>query len=172
MPRARCIARTDGSNLDPLVWMPFRRRSLWACMALILTAFLTAHDWENLYSVAGYSIAALLVSHFAWAFVGSRQRSYSIGINRMDGSGQSNYFQLRDAIRRPMGASVIWWIAAALVTSTTAMIVTTHSFTGLKSVEAMHEVLVHFAAGIVIVHVVGGAIATLCSRSDRQEKVS
>lgn len=168
---------TLAANRAATTWAPVLRLSHWVLFVLLATALLTTEHWEDVHLLAGFSITALLLSRVAWALFEPREERPgdrpTIGF---DQQVNESWTRLRDGVIRSGGVAVIGAIGVALVACTAGMVFLTHSFTGLIAVEQMHEVLVYFTAGLVIVQVVAVFIASIeqsgsCGRSsDRQRR--
>ena len=160
------VVAAEARKIDPASksYGSLLRMSQWICLALIATAFLTTPEWENVHRMATFSIAALLISRIAWAVFEPRPAPRSgdrLQLNGMKQAVDRMRVPFHDAFHHAGSAIVIWLVAAALVISTAAIMLVTHKFTNLQSVEEMHEVLVYFTVGVVIAHVVGVVIASI-----------
>lgn len=167
------VIAAEARELPPATrcWRSLLLISQWICLALLATVFQTTPEWENVHRLAAFSIAALLISRIAWAIFEPRRALYSGARMPMSGLEQMvNRMRalFRDGFHQASGAVVIWLVGAALVVSTVAIMLVTHTFTNLQPVEEIHEVLVYFSLGVVIAHVVGVAIAIIEWRESQQ----
>ncbi|PJG52803.1 cytochrome B [Bradyrhizobium forestalis] len=160
------VAGGEKSPAAVKVWDPFIRVFHWWLAGLLLLAYATGDEIENVHIAAGYTIAGLLALRIAWGFVGPRHARFSDFVR----SPRAVLAYMRDMalLRAPRylghnpagGAMVVVLIVTLIGTCTTGYMMTTGTFWGAKWVEEVHEAFANLTIGLVVVHVLGVLVAS------------
>ncbi len=149
------------------VWDPLVRGAHWALAASFAVAWLSSKNWEGVHAASGYVAGVLVALRVVWGFLGPRYARFTqfvrspgtvIGYLRAikDGS-ESRYIGHNPA----GGAMIVVLLAAMAATAVTGWLLTTDVFWGSTVMQRGHSLLAHGVLALVVVHLVGVALASL-----------
>lgn len=163
------IARGEA---EVVVWDRFVRFFHWTLVALFAVGYFTGGEAENVHTVNGYVLAALLILRLLWGFIGPPAARFGSFVKR---PGET-FAYLRDVGRfrarryrghNPAGAMMILALIGTLAgTITTGVMMTTDAYWGSEWVEEVHEFLANAAVGLIILHVAGVLVASFQHREN------
>ena len=143
------------------VWDPFVRVFHWSLATLLLLAYVTGDEMEQVHIAAGYTIAGLLALRIVWGFVGPAHARFSDFVR----SPGAVLGYLRDVVlfRAPRylghnpagGAMIIALLVMLVATSITGIMMTTDAFWGAKWIEEIHAAFANLTVGLIVFHVIG-----------------
>lgn len=148
------------------VWDPFVRLFHWSLVALFAVAFVTGEEIERLHEWAGYGVAALVAMRVVWGFVGPRYARFSDFVK----GPRAVWTFLKQSARLEAprylghnpagGAMVVTLLVVLAALCGTGIAMTVAGYAGSKPLEEIHEALANIALGLVVVHVLGVALAS------------
>ncbi|MDQ7246821.1 cytochrome b/b6 domain-containing protein [Dongia sedimenti] len=154
------------------IWDPFVRVFHWSLVASFAVAWLTAEDWKALHMWAGYAAGSLIALRLLWGAVGTRYARFSQFVR----SPRAVAAYVRDIVtgrearylgHNPAGGLMIVALIATMATvSVTGWMQTTDAYWGVEWVEELHEAVASLMLGLVGLHVLGVAVASLRHREN------
>ncbi len=168
-------------NERTLVWDPVVRIFHWVLVVGFFTAYLVEPEDSEVHMWAGYIVLGLVLFRILWGFVGSRHARFADFVY----TPSAVLAYLKDAIRLRAkryvghspggGAMVIVLLLALLATTVSGLMVygaDQHAgplagwMTGMsegaeKTLEEVHETLANVTLGLVVLHLIGVALASL-----------
>ena len=154
------------------VWDPLVRLFHWGLVLSFATAWLSAGHAKTLHHWAGYVAAALLAIRVAWGLVGTRYARFTQFV-RGPGAALSYLRDIAGGDERRFvghnpagGAMVVVLIAGVALQVLTGWLATTDMFFGVDWVEQAHQLLSKLLLGLVVLHLLGVAIASLRHREN------
>ena len=154
------------------VWDPFVRAFHWALVASFAVAWLSSENWERLHDAAGYAAGALVALRIVWGFVGPRYARFAQFVRSPDtvigylraikGGSERRYIGHNPA----GGAMIVVLLVAMAATAVSGWLLTTDAFWGWTVMQHAHSLLAHGVLALVVLHVIGVAIASLRHREN------
>lgn len=154
------------------VWDPFVRVFHWSLAALVLLAYATGDELEQLHIAAGYTIAGLLALRVLWGFVGPRHARFGDFVR----SPRAVLTYLRDValLRAPRylghnpagGFMIVALIVMLIGTCVSGYMMTTDAYWGSEAFEEVHETFANLTIGLIVVHVFGVLVASFEHREN------
>jgi cytochrome b len=160
------LAASPGTDADPQpatveVWDRFVRFFHWSLAGLVLVAFVTGDEAEQLHIVVGYAIVALLVARVVWGFVGPKHARFADFVK----SPKEILRYAREALsgkaprhlgHNPLGGAM----AAALMAALLGVCWLGYLLTGdgggsMEEFEEVHEAAAYGLLGLVALHLLG-----------------
>ncbi len=154
------------------VWDPLVRLFHWTLVLSFGTAWVTAHGSETIHHAAGYLAAALVGFRILWGLVGPNYARFSQFLR-----GPKTVAAYLAAIRKGRearhlghnpagGAMVVTLLGLMALAALSGWMMTTNAYYGVDWVEAMHSLVTHLLALLVLVHIAGVALASLRHREN------
>jgi cytochrome b len=149
------------------VWDPFVRLFHWSLASLFLFSFLTGDGWDRAHEWAGYAITALICSRVVWGLVGPRHARFADFLYHpavvLGFLADSLHFRApRYLGHNPAGgAMVVALLATVAVICGTGIMMGMDAFWGAAWVENLHVAATWTAIGLIVLHLVGVALASL-----------
>lgn len=141
------------------VWDPLVRIFHWSLVAAFTANALFTDPEEDLHETIGYIVLALVCVRILWGFIGTRHARFS----DFPPSPKAAIGQVGSLLRwkrdphaghSPLGALMIYnLLATLLVIVASGWMMTTNTWFGIKWVEELHELAVHWAELSVVLHV-------------------
>jgi cytochrome b len=154
------------------IWDPLVRVFHWSLVASFAVAWLTAEDLKALHIWAGYAAGSLIALRLLWGVVGTRYARFSQFV-RSPGAVAA---YLRDIVtgrearylgHNPAGGLMIVALIMTMATvCATGWMQTTDAYWGVEWVEELHEAVASIMLGLVGLHVLGVAVASLRHREN------
>jgi len=168
--QSQSMTAEAGRDMRPAevkVWDPLVRLFHWSLVLSIAVAWATGEDLRWLHLGAGYAVAGLIAIRMIWGLVGTRHARFTDFIYHPTTvlAFLKDTAQLR--ARRYLGhnpaggAMVIAMLVILVAISVTGVMMTTNAFWGVEWVGEAHEATVNLALVLVLLHLVGIAIASL-----------
>ncbi|NIA71559.1 cytochrome B [Pelagibius litoralis] len=149
------------------VWDPLVRIFHWTLVGSFALAWISADEWDDLHSWAGYAAAALIAFRLVWGLLGPRYARFRQFI-RAPGTVAA---YLKDVLlgrearylgHNPAGgAMIIALIVTLAMLCLTGWMYTLDIFWGEDWVEEIHEVLANLMLGLIGLHLAGVFVASL-----------
>lgn len=169
-----------------LVWDPFVRAFHWLLVAGFFTAYLVDPDDSVIHIWAGYVVLGLVLLRIVWGFVGSRYArfsdfAYSPSVVLNDVKDAVRFRARRYLGHSPGGgAMVLLLLVALLATAATGLMtygadqdagplaswMANVSEQDAEMLEEVHETLANVTLGLIVVHLIGVALANLSHREN------
>lgn len=163
------------------IWDIFIRIFHWSLLATFAITYLTEDDFPSLHVYAGYTIAALIILRLAWGLIGSRHARFSSFIVKPTAVIKYMKEVMQFRAKRYLGhnpaggAMVIVLLNSLLMTLLFGLLTYGSSeFSGplaglvggvsgsvANIFEELHEFFANFTVFLVVLHVLGVAIASL-----------
>jgi cytochrome b len=154
------------------VWDPFVRAFHWALAASFAVAWLSSENWDRLHAGVGYAAGALVALRVVWGFVGPRYARFAQFVRSpntviaylralKDGS-EPRYIGHNPA----GGAMIVVLLVAMAATAVSGWLLTTDAFWGSRVLQLVHSALAHGLLALVVLHLIGVAIASLRHREN------
>ena len=162
----------SGGTRTVKVWDPLVRIFHWSLVGLFAFSYLTGDEWKKAHVYSGYAIIGLIAFRVVWGLVGSRHARFSDFIY----SPRTVIAFLADTMRmrakrylghNPAGGMMVVALLATIAAiATTGYMMTTDAFWGIEWVEEVHEGAVNVALGLVGLHILGVALASVEHREN------
>ncbi|MCC6467778.1 MAG: cytochrome b/b6 domain-containing protein [Alphaproteobacteria bacterium] len=169
------LANEAGGAMPPAtvrVWDPFVRTFHWTTAGLFVLAYATGDRVEWLHLLAGYSIAALVALRTVWGLVGPRHARFSDFVRhprtvRAYLSDMMRLHARRHLGHNPAGGAMTVALLAMLASiAVTGHLMTTDAFWDSEWMEELHAFLAHAVLGLIALHLLGVAFASLAHREN------
>jgi cytochrome b len=154
------------------VWDPLVRSFHWLLALSFAIAWLSAESWESLHRYAGYAAGLLVLFRVAWGFVGGRYARFAQFVAPPSGviahlKAIAVGKELRFVGHNPAGGAMIVTLLTGLATATfSGWLLTTDEFWGSPSAQLIHSAIAHGLLILVLLHLVGVALACLRHREN------
>ena len=149
------------------VWDPFVRLFHWSLVGLFTFSYFTGDEWKKAHIYSGYAIAGLITLRVVWGLIGSRHARFSDFLYSPGTVVRFIFDTARLRAKRyvghnPAGGMMVLALLLVIGTiATTGYMMTTDAFWGIEWVEDTHKTAVNVALGLVALHVLGVAAASL-----------
>lgn len=149
------------------VWDPLVRAFHWSLLASFFGALLTGDEFERLHVTLGYVVAGLVAFRLAWGVVGTRHARFSDFVYGPTTIAEHLRDTMRLRARRYIGhnpaggAMVIALLVMLAVVSLSGYMMTGGAFRNDEWLEELHEAAAYLTVGLIALHVVGVAVASL-----------
>jgi cytochrome b len=154
------------------VWDPFVRAFHWTLVISFLVCWFSAQAWEGLQAWAGYVAGTLALARVVWGFVGGGYARFTQFVR-----APRVVFAYLAAIARGSearflghnpagGAMIVALLAVVAATVASGYALTTDTFWGSATAQHLHSLIAHGLALLVVVHLVGVALASLRHREN------
>ena len=168
------------------VWDPLVRVVHWLLVVAFFTAYFVEPEDGSIHVLAGYTVLGLALVRVVWAFVGTEHARFSDFVYRPSIVMRYLVDTVRFRTKRYLGhspgggAMVIALLVALLATTLSGLVVygaAQHagpiaswmagvSKDGEKVLEEIHETLANVTLGLVILHLIGVAVASWSHREN------
>lgn len=159
------------------VWDRLVRALHWLLVISMLAALVTAHwppecQFELLHYGAGYLTGAIVLVRIAWGFVGTWHARFSQFVRGPRPTWQYAGMWSMGRVPRyighnPLGAwMVLALLATALALSLSGCLYTTEWLWGYAWLENLHAGLAWLVVELVLLHIAGVAMSSLCHREN------
>ena len=148
-------ARSSSSRTE-VSWDLFVRSSGAALLVLLIIAY-ASEEYEHTHLLIGYGIAALLAVNIFWLIV----RPHDGSLPRITYDPRVIKARLQHADRVPKVFASLFLILAAPALCALILMLLTHTIWGTTWIDEMHEVVAHFAIGLVALYVAIVAVASI-----------
>lgn len=148
------------------VWDPLVRIFHWSLVVGFAVAYLTGDEWDFAHEIVGYVIATLIVIRVLWGFFGTRHARFSDFVYRPAAvlaflRDSSRFRAKRYLGHNPAGGVMV----VALITviaglCITGILLTVDAYRESEWLEETHEVLANGALILIVLHVLGVALAS------------
>ena len=148
------------------VWDPLVRVFHWALVAAFLVAWATSEELRSVHEIAGYTVIGLIAVRVVWGLVGTRHARFSSflyhPVTVLRFLGDSIALKARRYIgHNPAGGiMVVLLLLTLLATAVSGYMMTTDAFWGIRWVRQAHELSVDLALVLIVLHLVGVAVAS------------
>ncbi|HEM46800.1 MAG TPA: cytochrome B [Alphaproteobacteria bacterium] len=149
------------------VWDPLVRAFHWSLLAAFFGALLTGDEFERLHVTLGYIVAGLVAFRLVWGVVGTRHARFSDFVYGPKTIAEHLRATMRLRARRYIGhnpaggAMVIALLVMLAVVSLSGYMMTGGAFRNAEWLEELHEGAAYLTVGLIALHVVGVAVASL-----------
>jgi cytochrome b len=156
------------------VWDPFVRAFHWALAASFAVAWLSSENWDRLHAAAGYAAGALVALRVVWGFVGPRYARFAQFVRSPDTviaylRGLKDGSERRYIGHNPAGgAMIVVLLVVMAATAVSGWLLTTDAFWGSRVLQLVHSALAHGLLALVVLHLIGVAVASLRHGCRRQ----
>jgi cytochrome b561 len=148
-------ARRTESAQSNAVWGLLIQLSGIALLVVLVIAYATGEEYPHTHAMIGYAIAALVVANLFWFALAPRGRNlpapYTPGAIKL-------HFENAGGLAKTLASLIA--VLAALPLGALFVMLITHAVWGATAIDEMHEVVVYFALGLVVLHVVMVGIAS------------
>ena len=160
-------AGRDMRPAEVKVWDPLVRLFHWSLVLCFIVSWATGDEIEWLHLGAGYAVAGLVAIRVLWGLVGTRHARFTDFVHH---PATVLAFLKDTALLRARrylghnpagGAMVIAMLVTLAAVSATGVMMTTDAFWGAEWVEDAHEAAVNLTLGLILLHLLGVAVASL-----------
>jgi cytochrome b len=165
-------AGRDPRPTEVKVWDPLVRTFHWSLLAAFVVAWTTGDELDRIHVLAGYVVLGLVAFRILWGLVGSKHARFTDFV-RWPATVAA---YVRDIVRfrakryvghNPAGGAMVIALLVMLgLISATGYMMTTDVFWGVEWVEEAHELAVNATLGLVLVHILGVALASFEHREN------
>ena len=168
------------------VWDPLVRSFHWLLVGAFVTAYFVEPEDSSIHVLAGYTVLGLVLLRVVWGLIGSRHARFSDFVYRPSVVLRYVIDAVRFRAKRYLGhspgggAMVIALLIALLATTVSGLMVygaDQHAgplagwMAGVSKeaediLEGVHEALANMTLGLVILHLIGVAVASLSHREN------
>lgn len=154
------------------VWDPLVRIFHWLLASAFVVAWATGDELKTVHEVAGYTIVGLVAFRVVWGFVGGTHARFSDFVRGPSAVIGYLFDTARLRARRTLGhnpaggAMVVALLLMLTVICTTGILMTTDAFWGVDWIEAAHEISVNVTIGLIGLHLLGVAVASVEHREN------
>lgn len=154
------------------VWDPLVRVFHWGLVIGVAVAWYSADRSRVLHEIVGYSAVSLLTVRILWGLFGSRTARFShfvrhpfaiLGYLTDIATGREKRYLGHNPAG---GAMILALIAVVAVQGMTGWMMTTDAFFGVRWVETLHKLNFNVLMTLVILHLLGVAVASLRHREN------
>jgi cytochrome b len=168
------------------VWDPLVRIFHWLLVAAFFTAYFVEPEDSSIHVLAGYTVLGLVILRLVWGFVGSQHARFSDFVYRpsivLRDLGDVLRFRAKRYLGHSPGGGVMVVALLIMLLATTvsglmvygadeqagplASVMTGVSEQAEDTLEEVHETLANVTLALVVLHVIGVAIASLSHREN------
>ena len=149
------------------VWDPLIRTFHWALALSFAIAWFSAEGWEQLHSLAGYVVGALVVARGAWGVAGPRYARFRqfvrpprVVLSYLGAIAAGN--ETRFIGHNPAGgAMVVALLALLTLTALSGWLLTTDALWGSEFAQALHSLCAQLVLLMIALHLAGVALASI-----------